>query len=161
LDVEPIYTFRAHEGPVLSLAMSPTGECCYSGGMDGAICCWNIPNSNIDPYDSFGELMLPLISVIIQQTFDCHTSCMLQLWWLSCCDVTVDPSVLQATLVGHTDAVWGLSMHNSKMHLLSCSSDATVRLWNPNVKSPLLSTFKIDTGTVGQCILYINYKGIW
>jgi len=58
LDVEPVYTFRAHEGPVLSLAMSPTGESCYSGGMDGTICCWNIPNSNIDPYDSFGESSL-------------------------------------------------------------------------------------------------------
>jgi len=57
LDVEPVYTFRAHEGPVLSLAMSPTGESCYSGGMDGTICCWNIPNSNIDPYDSFGEFL--------------------------------------------------------------------------------------------------------
>lgn len=64
----------------------------------------------------------------------------------------VDPSVLQATLVGHSDAIWGLSMHNSKMHLLSCSSDATVRLWNPNVKSPLLSTFRIDTGTLMQYI---------
>jgi len=60
--------------------------------------------------------------------------------------VTVDPSVLQATLIGHSDAIWGLSMHNSKMHLLSCSSDATVRLWNPIIKSPLLSTFRIDTG---------------
>ena len=55
LDVEPVYTFRAHEGPVLCLAMSPTGESCYSGGMDGTIRCWNIPNSNIDPYDSFGN----------------------------------------------------------------------------------------------------------
>jgi len=61
LDVEPVYTFRAHEGAVLSLAMSPTGESCYSGGMDGIICCWNIPNSNIDPYDSFGELLLLLV----------------------------------------------------------------------------------------------------
>lgn len=55
LDVEPVYTFRAHDGPVLCLAMSPTGESCYSGGMDGTIRCWNIPNSNIDPYDSFGK----------------------------------------------------------------------------------------------------------
>jgi len=70
--------------------------------------------------------------------------------------VTVDPSVLQATLMGHSDAVWGLSMHNSKMQLLSCSSDATVRLWNPNVKSPLLSTFRIDTGTLIQCASYIT-----
>jgi len=67
--------------------------------------------------------------------------------------IVVDPSVLQATLVGHTDAIWGLSMHNSKMHLLSCSSDATVRLWNPNVKSPLLSTFRIDTGTLLRCFV--------
>lgn len=109
LDVEPVYTFRAHEGPVLSLAMSPTGESCYSGGMDGTIRCWNIPNSNIDPYDSF------------------------------------DPSVLQATLHGHTNAVWGLSMHNSKMQLLSCSSDGTVKLWNPNGKNPLLNTFRVDS----------------
>jgi len=69
--------------------------------------------------------------------------------------MVVDPSVLQATLVGHTDAIWGLSMHNSKMHLLSCSSDATVRLWNPNVKSPLLSTFRIDTGNPARCFLSV------
>ena len=55
LDVEPVYTFRAHNGPVLCLAMSATGETCYSGGLDATIRCWNIPNSNIDPYDSFGE----------------------------------------------------------------------------------------------------------
>ena len=55
VDVEPVYTFRAHRGPVLCLAMSPTGECCYSGGADATIRCWNIPNSNIDPYDSFGK----------------------------------------------------------------------------------------------------------
>ncbi len=54
LDVEPIYTFRAHQGSVLCLVMDPTGETCYSGGVDATIRCWNIPNSNIDPYDSFG-----------------------------------------------------------------------------------------------------------
>lgn len=54
LDVEPVYTFRAHIGPVLCLAINATGEQCYSGGIDCTIKCWNIPNSNIDPYDSFG-----------------------------------------------------------------------------------------------------------
>ncbi|XP_025103843.1 striatin-3-like isoform X8 [Pomacea canaliculata] len=109
LDVEPVYTFRAHVGPVLSLAVSATGEQCFSGGVDATIRCWNIPSSNIDPYDSF------------------------------------DPSVLQSTLVAHTDAVWGLSIHSSKMQLLSCSSDGTVRLWSPGAKSPLLNTFTVDT----------------
>lgn len=51
LDVEPLYTFRSHNGPVLCLAMSASGEQCYSGGLDGAINCWNLPNYNIDPYD--------------------------------------------------------------------------------------------------------------
>ncbi|XP_041469117.1 striatin-3-like isoform X1 [Lytechinus variegatus] len=53
LDVEPIYTFRGHVGAVLSLAVSSNGEQCFSGGMDSSIRCWNIPGSNIDPYDSY------------------------------------------------------------------------------------------------------------
>ncbi|KAK2181776.1 hypothetical protein NP493_382g02052 [Ridgeia piscesae] len=108
LDVEPIYTFRGHTGPILCLAMSATGETCYSGGLDSTIRCWNIPNSNIDPYDSF------------------------------------DPSVQQGVLTAHTDAVWGLCIHSSKSHLLSCSADGTVRLWSPSNKTPLLNTFWIE-----------------
>ncbi|XP_045179926.2 striatin-3-like isoform X6 [Mercenaria mercenaria] len=109
LDVEPVYTFRAHVGPVLCLAVSASGEQCYSGGLDSTIRCWNIPSSNIDPYDSF------------------------------------DSNVLQDTMVAHTDAVWGLSIHNTKTQLLSCSADGTVRLWSPGTKSPLLNTFTVDS----------------
>ncbi|XP_029305240.1 striatin-like isoform X2 [Cottoperca gobio] len=58
LDVEPIYTFRAHRGAVLSVVMSSTGEQCFSGGVDGTIQCWNTPNPNIDPYDSYEPSML-------------------------------------------------------------------------------------------------------
>ncbi|KAL3050105.1 hypothetical protein OYC64_012199 [Pagothenia borchgrevinki] len=58
LDVEPIYTFRAHRGAVLSVVMSSTGEQCFSGGVDGTIQCWNTPNPNIDPYDSYDPSML-------------------------------------------------------------------------------------------------------
>ncbi|XP_021341897.1 striatin-3-like isoform X3 [Mizuhopecten yessoensis] len=108
LDVEPVYTFRAHIGPVLCLAVSATGEQCFSGGQDSSIRCWNIPSSNIDPYDSF------------------------------------EPTVLSDTLQAHTDAVWGLSIHTSKMQLLSCSADGTVRLWSPGSKTPLLNTFTVD-----------------
>ncbi|KAH8240926.1 hypothetical protein KR026_008225 [Drosophila bipectinata] len=53
LDVEPLYTFRAHTGPVLCLGMSPSGETCYSGGLDGNIECWQLPSPNIDPYDCY------------------------------------------------------------------------------------------------------------
>nr|XP_011433060.2 striatin-3 isoform X6 [Crassostrea gigas] len=108
LDVEPVYTFRAHIGPVLCLAVNSTGEQCFSGGQDSTIRCWNIPSSNIDPYDSF------------------------------------DQNVLNCTLEGHTNAVWGLSVHSSKMQLLSCSADGTVRLWSPGQKPPLLQSYTAE-----------------
>ncbi|KAM4772547.1 striatin isoform 2-T2 [Rhinophrynus dorsalis] len=58
LDVEPIYTFRAHRGPVLCVVMSSNGEQCYSGGTDGVIQSWNTPNPNVDPYDSYEPIVL-------------------------------------------------------------------------------------------------------
>ncbi|XP_051936756.1 striatin isoform X2 [Hippocampus zosterae] len=58
LDVEPIYTFRAHRGAVLSVVMSSSGEQCFSGGVDGTIQCWNMPNPNVDPYDSYDSTVL-------------------------------------------------------------------------------------------------------
>ena len=88
LDVEPVYTFRAHKGnyvinaklqlemdkkgldtaymvltaqllslgPVLSLAVAPDGDYCFSGGIDTTIRCWNMPHSTVDPYDSYGKI---------------------------------------------------------------------------------------------------------
>uniref|UniRef100_A0A8D2JC16 Striatin n=1 Tax=Varanus komodoensis TaxID=61221 RepID=A0A8D2JC16_VARKO len=58
LDVEPIYTFRAHTSPVLCVVMSSNGEQCYSGGTDGVIQGWNTTNPNIDPYDSYDPSVL-------------------------------------------------------------------------------------------------------
>ena len=63
----------------------------------------------------------------------------------TCC-VVLDPSVQHGVLTAHTDAVWGLCIHSSKSHLLSCSADGTVRLWSPSNKTPLLNTFWIEDG---------------
>uniref|UniRef100_A0A8C2HYM9 Striatin-3 n=1 Tax=Cyprinus carpio TaxID=7962 RepID=A0A8C2HYM9_CYPCA len=54
------------------------------------------------------------------------------------------PSVLAGTLLGHSDAVWGLAYSGIKNRLLSCSADGTIKLWNPQEKSPCLSTFNSD-----------------
>ncbi|XP_010214808.1 PREDICTED: striatin-3 isoform X4 [Tinamus guttatus] len=105
LDVEPIYTFRAHIGPVLSLAISSNGEQCFSGGVDATIQWWNMPSPNVDPYDTY------------------------------------EPNVLAGTLIAHTDAVWGLAYSGIKNHLLSCSADGTIRLWNPPEKMPCICTY--------------------
>ncbi|KAM9314309.1 striatin-like [Pholidichthys leucotaenia] len=58
LDVEPIYTFRAHSGAVLCVTMSSSGDQLFSGGVDGTIQSWTTPNSNIDPYDSYDSSVL-------------------------------------------------------------------------------------------------------
>lgn len=117
LDVEPLYTFRAHTSPVLCLAMSANGEQCYSGGLDGTIICWNIPGSHIDPYDSYDE------------------------------------SVLQMTLTGHSDAVWGLSVNPEKGHLASCSADGTVKIWSPKT---LLNTITVEGDMIPTSVDFVR-----
>ncbi|KAL1257933.1 hypothetical protein QQF64_011177 [Cirrhinus molitorella] len=105
-----VYLFLGYppSGPVLSLAVTSSGEQCFSGGIDSTIQWWNIPSSNVDPYDTY------------------------------------DPSVLAGTLLGHSDAVWGLAYSGIKNRLLSCSADGTIKLWNPQEKSQCLSTFNSD-----------------
>uniref|UniRef100_A0A3Q2CK88 Striatin, calmodulin binding protein 3 n=1 Tax=Cyprinodon variegatus TaxID=28743 RepID=A0A3Q2CK88_CYPVA len=102
---DPIILCPPSSGPVLSLAMTSSGEQCFSGGLDSTIQWWNIPSSNVDPYDTY------------------------------------DSSVLAGSLLGHTDAVWGLAYSGIKNRLLSCSADGTVKLWNPAEKEPCISTF--------------------
>uniref|UniRef100_A0A8C7BYE9 Striatin n=1 Tax=Neovison vison TaxID=452646 RepID=A0A8C7BYE9_NEOVI len=93
LDVEPIYTFRAHKGPVLCVVMSSDGEQCYSGGADGLIQGWNTTNPNIDPYDSYDPSVLrgPLLghtdavwglaySAAHQRLLSCSADGTLRLW---------------------------------------------------------------------------------
>lgn len=113
LDVEPLYTFRGHTGPVLSLVMAPSGDRCFSGSLDSTIRLWNLPNCNVDPYDAY------------------------------------DPDVLAHVLVGHTDAVWDLSVEagngGSVRHLLSSSSDGSVRLWSIGDVPSFKQAFKFES----------------
>ncbi|XP_012509256.1 PREDICTED: striatin [Propithecus coquereli] len=80
LDVEPIYTFRAHKGPVLCVVMSSDGEQCYSGGTDGLIQGWNTTNPNIDPYDSYGPVLCVVMSSDGEQCYSGGTDGLIQGW---------------------------------------------------------------------------------
>ncbi|KAE9554524.1 hypothetical protein FO519_002280 [Halicephalobus sp. NKZ332] len=54
-DIEPVYTFRGHEHPILAIDMSPTGDNLYTADVSGVIQCWQVPSANIElhgPYDS-------------------------------------------------------------------------------------------------------------
>lgn len=36
--------------------MGENGDSCYSGGLDGTVRCWKMPDLNVDPYDNYGQL---------------------------------------------------------------------------------------------------------
>ncbi|KAI3422617.1 hypothetical protein GPALN_013117 [Globodera pallida] len=59
VDIEPLYTFRGHRGPILALDLAPLGETCYTGGLDGNICCWTVPaTGGLDIYQTFDPSVL-------------------------------------------------------------------------------------------------------
>ncbi|XP_077645239.1 striatin-4 [Lonchura striata] len=132
LDVEPVYAFRGHRGPVLAVAVAPgdtgdsgdTGLCC-SAGVDARIRCWRLPGLDSDPYDGY------------------------------------DPRVLRALLEGHADAVWGLAWDGAGRRLASCSADGTVRLWEPRGDRDS-GTDGTGTGTgTGSCLSVLHgHKGV-
>lgn len=102
LDVEPLYTFRAHTGPVLCVAMSGTGEICYSGGVDGAIHCWKLPNSYIDPYDSYDP-------TVLKSSLEGHTDAV---WGLS---VNNAKSYLASFSADNTVRLWAPAQQKTPM----------------------------------------------
>jgi len=54
IDVDPIYTYRGHIGPVLSVDISES--VCYTGGLDSTVRSWRIPSKNIELYSKYGKL---------------------------------------------------------------------------------------------------------
>ena len=131
VEIGDITSMNVSSGPVLCLAMHPSGEQCYSGGLDSIITVWNLPNPDVDPYDAYGRLRTRKVNF----AHPCHL-------------LRKDSNVLCKVLDGHTDAVWQLAMSGDK--LLSCSADRTVRLWDPNLSQPLQSTFNC---TFSLCLL--------
>ncbi|OXB52205.1 hypothetical protein ASZ78_014604, partial [Callipepla squamata] len=58
LDVEPVYAFRGHRGPVLAVAVGRDAALCCSGGADGCVRRWRLPDLDMDPYDGYDPNVL-------------------------------------------------------------------------------------------------------
>lgn len=65
-DPDPIYTFRGHRAPILSMDMSATGEQCFTADLNGVICVWNVPQVSSD----INEIYDPSV---LSETFTGHT----------------------------------------------------------------------------------------
>ncbi|XP_018647932.1 LOW QUALITY PROTEIN: putative striatin [Schistosoma mansoni] len=128
-DVEPIYTFRGHNSPVLSVAMVPSllkvdNSCqsglmlspiyIYSGDLSGCIRSWCVSNLQLDPYDTF------------------------------------DTAMMGPIFEGHTDAVWSLCSRYDGL-LLSTSSDGTSRLWHLRPNSFVSSDVYYISKMLNKC----------
>ncbi|CAH8442096.1 unnamed protein product [Schistosoma intercalatum] len=128
-DVEPIYTFRGHNSPVLSVAMVPSllkvdNSCqsglmispiyIYSGDLSGRIRSWCVSNLQLDPYDTF------------------------------------DTTMMGPIFEGHTDAVWSLCSRYDGL-LLSASSDGTSRLWHLRQNSFVSSDVYYISNMLNKC----------
>ncbi|XP_035770598.1 striatin-like [Neolamprologus brichardi] len=142
LDVEPIYTFRAHSGAVLCVTMSSSGEQCFSGGVDGTIQSWNTPNPNIDPYDSYEPSVLRgalcghtdavwglVYSSAHRRLLSCSADGTVRLW------SAADTCKLIHSMVAHLDAVTSLAVDPNGLYLMSGSHDCSIRLWNMESKT--------------------------
>ncbi|CAI2723263.1 unnamed protein product [Schistosoma spindalis] len=128
-DVEPIYTFRGHNSPVLSVAMVPSllkvdNSCqsgimispiyIYSGDLSGCIRSWCVSSLQLDPYDTF------------------------------------DTTMMGPIFEGHTDAVWSLCSRYDGL-LLSTSSDGTSRLWHLRPNSFVSSDVYYISNMLNKC----------
>ncbi|TSN95644.1 Striatin [Bagarius yarrelli] len=153
LDVEPIYTFRAHRGSVLCVVLNNTGEQCYSGGVDGTVQCWNTPSPNIDPYDSYQLSVLRgalcghtdavwglVYSSAHQRLLSCSADGTVRLWNAANTEPAIavfneDKGKLVHSMVAHLDAVTSLAVDPNGLYLMSGSHDCSIRLWNLESKT--------------------------
>ncbi|KAL7054294.1 hypothetical protein AAHC03_026184 [Spirometra sp. Aus1] len=148
LDVEPMYTCRGHNSPVLCIALTSFSEtvasasgaaspppspgcessasslennCAFSGSLNGEIRSWRFGDLQLLPYEAF--------------------------------DAGVNGPILR----GHTDAVWSLAARADGV-LLSASADGTVRLWNipPSLQQSAFGTGNTSAATLPPTSLAAN-----
>uniref|UniRef100_A0A8C7QE52 Striatin N-terminal domain-containing protein n=1 Tax=Oncorhynchus mykiss TaxID=8022 RepID=A0A8C7QE52_ONCMY len=149
VDVEPMHTFRAHQGAVLCVVMSSTGEQCFSGGLDGTIQSWNTPNPNLDPYDSYEPSVLRgalcghtdsvwglVYSGVYQRLLSCSGDGTVRLW---------DASDTKPALVTFRSKEFGVPssvdvVSSDPAHMVTSFTSGQIGLFNMETQQLVLST---------------------
>ncbi|XP_065225821.1 striatin-3 isoform X2 [Planococcus citri] len=162
------YTLRSHFDGVRALAFHPTEPVLITASEDRSLKLWNLQkivtskksaSLDVEPLYTFRKHLSPVLCVAINSTGEeCYSGCQdgqIYCWNVPSANIdpydSYDPGVLNSTLEGHTDAIWGLSLNTQKSQLLSCSADGTVKLWSPTKqKSSLLSTYVPDQANDGN-----------
>jgi len=137
------YTLRSHLDGVRSVKFHPTESLVLSGSEDQLVKVWNLSKNNagkrtnqldIEPIINYRGHDGPVLCVEWghSECFSGGLDGQIFAWPIPRPETELyDPwseSILGRRFIGHTDAVWSLSVQND--NLLSCSSDGTVKIWN-------------------------------
>eukprot|EP00002_Diphylleia_rotans_P009355 TRINITY_DN1947_c0_g2_i1.p1 TRINITY_DN1947_c0_g2~~TRINITY_DN1947_c0_g2_i1.p1 ORF type:complete len:675 (+),score=143.54 TRINITY_DN1947_c0_g2_i1:58-2082(+) len=54
-DIEPIFTYRGHIGPIFTVSISKQRDVFFTAGSDATIRQWELPGVNEEPYSTYGR----------------------------------------------------------------------------------------------------------
>ncbi|HMN26537.1 MAG TPA: hypothetical protein PKE45_00175, partial [Caldilineaceae bacterium] len=127
--VAPILVLNGHTDRVSSVAFSPDDRTLASGGRDGRICLWSLPEGQLQQVldTTYGIVTTLAFSPDGQTLASAHWDRTVRLWALG-------SGQLRQTLVGHAHVIQSVAFHprpEGARHILaSGGSDQMVRLWD-------------------------------
>ncbi|CEP14043.1 hypothetical protein [Parasitella parasitica] len=162
---KPRVTIKGHLDSVRAVAFHPKEMIAASGSDDGTVKIWNLQRATgkdgnatkkgsheeADPSITFrghtNVVTAVAISASQNRVYSSSLDSSIRVWKLPGEDrgpfSPVDPSMNEATYIGHTDAIWDfkLSPDNYNSNLLaSASADGTVKIWDTQTSGNLLKS---------------------
>uniref|UniRef100_A0A0N4Z8X4 WD_REPEATS_REGION domain-containing protein n=1 Tax=Parastrongyloides trichosuri TaxID=131310 RepID=A0A0N4Z8X4_PARTI len=143
------FTLRSHYDVVRQMQFHPVEPLLITASEDGTAKLWNIANrincdnksssyNDIDPIYTFRGHKAPILAMDMSATGEqCFTADLdgtICVWNVpqinSEGNDIYDSSVLSERLLGHTNAIWGLTYQSSSNRLITSSADKTIKIWD-------------------------------
>ncbi|KAJ3216700.1 hypothetical protein HDU67_009132 [Dinochytrium kinnereticum] len=105
-DLEPVFTFRGHKGPITSITISPDSQYLFTGSLDATVLCWKIPPIGTELYGEYTPLK--------EQTLVAHTDAV---WDVKLYPYPDQSSLLATASADSTVKIWDINGHNHNLKL--------------------------------------------
>ncbi|KAI8641506.1 WD40-repeat-containing domain protein [Parasitella parasitica] len=162
---KPRVTIKGHLDSVRTVAFHPKEMIAASGSDDGTVKIWNLQRATgkdgnaakkgsheeADPSITFrghtNVVTAVAISASQNRVYSASLDSSIRVWKLPGEErgpfSPVDPSMNEATYIGHTDAIWDFKLSPDNYHsnlLASASADGTVKIWDTQTSGNLLKS---------------------